>query len=36
VHRLAGAERFRAVRVTILATHGIDHARVVELRAYAV
>jgi len=35
VHRLADGDRFRAVRITVLATHGLDHARIVELRAYA-
>ncbi len=35
VHRLAAPVRARAVRVTVTRTQGLDHARVVEVRAYA-
>lgn len=34
VHRLAGDRDFAALRVTITKTHGLDHARVCEVRVY--
>ena len=33
-HRIEAPERFEAVRVTVLATNGLDHARVCEVRVY--
>ncbi len=33
-HRLPAAQKITSLRLTVTATHGIDHARVVELRAY--
>lgn len=34
-HRLEGVPPLAALRITILSTQGIDHARLVEVRAYA-
>ena len=34
VHRLPAQQRCTALRLTVLATQGIDHARVCELRVY--
>jgi hypothetical protein len=34
VHRLESAERVRAIRVQVMATNGLDHARIFEVRAY--
>ena len=34
VHRLEAAERVRAIRVQVMATNGLDHARIFEVRAY--
>ncbi|MFA6112143.1 MAG: FAD-dependent oxidoreductase [Candidatus Latescibacterota bacterium] len=34
VHRLEAAPPVRALRLTVLATHGLDHARICELRVY--
>lgn len=33
VHRLGIPERLLGLRVTVHATHGIEHARIVEIRA---
>ena len=35
VHRWEPCGRIAALRVTVLATHGLDHARILEVRAYA-
>jgi hypothetical protein len=35
VHRLAAGVDATAVRVTVLATNGLDHARIMEIRVYA-
>jgi hypothetical protein len=35
MHRFDTADPVRAVRVTVTATNGLDHARVLEVRAYA-
>jgi hypothetical protein len=34
VHALSEVVRARAVRITVTATQGIDHARILEVRAY--
>lgn len=35
VHAVEGAAEVVAVRVKVEATHGIDHARILEVRAYS-
>ena len=35
VHRLQAPVTTSALRITVTATHGIDHARIVEVRAYS-
>jgi hypothetical protein len=34
MHRVEGGVRATALRIKVLATHGIDHARLFEVRAY--
>ena len=34
LHALPEVVLARAVRVTVTATHGLDHARILEVRAY--
>jgi hypothetical protein len=35
VHRLAAVVTTRALRLVVEATHGLDHARVCEVRVYS-